>query len=166
MRIASRPVTRAGRSAQATFLTMLGVLVLGWMAGCDDNHLGRPCDVNADAGSITGGHVAIVSSPALQCPSRICLLPADQNVAAANQVGAFCTVPCSSDDDCSDGETGAKGSNGGLCTSGFFCGVPTTTGKFCCERYCICRDFQSEPGGGFQTPEVCMQSSSSCPNVH
>ncbi len=166
MRIASRTPGRAGRSAQATFLMMLGVLVLGSVAGCEDKHIGRPCEVNADAGSISGGHVAIISSPALQCPSRICLLPADQNVAAANQVGAFCTATCSTDDDCSDGETGTRGDSTGRCTTGFFCGVPTTTGPFCCQRYCICRDFQAEPAGGVQTPEACVPGKSTCENVH
>ncbi len=156
MRIASRPVGRAGRSAQATFLMTLGVLVLGWVAGCDDKHIGRPCEVNADAGTVTGGHVAIISSPALQCPSRICLLPADTNAGAANNDGPFCTASCSTDDDCSDGETGVRGDTSDpRCKFGFFCGYPTTTGPFGCQKFCICRDFTAEPGGGAQKPTVC-----------
>jgi hypothetical protein len=165
MRIASRPFARAGRSAQATFLMTLGVLVMGWVAtGCDDKHIGRPCEVNADAGSTgaTGGEVAIVSSPVLACPSRICLLPADMATATQDMDSAFCTAECSSDDDCSDGETGAKGS--GKCTSGFVCMIPTTTGPFCCKKMCVCHDFVVRPSGGFTTPTACLGSGSGGPN--
>lgn len=177
MRIASRPFRRAGRSAQATFLMTLGVLVVGWVAGCDDKHIGRPCEVNTDAGTSAGSgtHVAVISSPVLQCPSRICLLPPDTlgatlpptNTPPGDNDGAFCTATCSTDDDCADGETGDKSDpNDHRCKGGFFCGVATTTGPFCCQKYCICRDFVNEPAGGAQTPETCMPGNTSCANVH
>lgn len=173
MRIASRPFARAGRSARATFLMTLGMLVVGLVAtGCDDKHIGRPCEVNADGGTTgaSGGHITIVSSPVLACPSRICVLPQDTSVAGQNGDRPFCTDTCSTDDDCSDAETGSSGS--GKCTSHFSCQVATTSGPFCCQKYCICDDFIPEPSGGFQTPTACMGPNSggpnppTCENVH
>lgn len=178
MRIASRPFGRAGRSAQATFLVTLGVLVLGWVAGCDDKHIGRPCEVNADAGTSAGAgtHVAVISSPVLQCPSRICILPPDNlgatlpttNMPPGDNDGPYCTATCSTDDDCADGETGDRSNNEDhRCKGGFFCAVATTTGPFCCQKFCICHDFVAEPMGGAPTPESCMPGTgSTCANVH
>jgi hypothetical protein len=167
MRIASRPFARAGRSAQGYFLMMVGVLVLGWVAmGCDNKHIGRPCEVNADAGA-SGGSISIISSPVLQCPSRICLLPADMSVAAKNNDGPFCTDTCSSDDDCADAETGTKGDTSDTkCKSNFVCAVATTSGPFCCQKFCICHDFVNVPPGGFTTPTACMPGNTTCANVH
>jgi hypothetical protein len=170
MRIASRPFARAGRSARGYFLTMLGVLVLGWaMTGCEDKHIGRPCETNADAGSSTGVHVSVVSSPVLSCPSRICLFPADTSNsgdATTFHDGAFCTATCSTDDDCSDGEIGDKGdSSDHRCKSNFVCAVATTAGPFCCQKFCICHDFVFVPSGGIPTPTAC-ESPSTCENVH
>jgi hypothetical protein len=166
MRIASRPFARAGGSARGYFLMMLGVLVLGWgSAGCEDKHIGRPCDLNVDAGSsASGGQIAIISSPNLQCPSRICLLPADESVATANGDGPFCTYSCSSDSDCSDAETASKGSGSTQCKSNFVCTVATTSGPFCCQKYCVCHDFVIEPSGGFQTPLACQSPADNGPN--
>ncbi len=171
MRIASRPFARAGGSARGYFLMMLGVLVLGWAAtGCEDKHIGRPCLTNADAGTVgaSGGSVAIISSPNLQCPSRICLLPADEQTAAMENDGPFCTYACSTDDDCSDAETGTKGAAGDTrCKSNFICAVATTEGPFCCQKYCICHDFVYVPPGGLKTPTACEPGApSSCANVH
>lgn len=166
MRIASRPFARVGGSARSYFLMTLGVLVLGWAAGCEDKHIGRPCLTNApdDAGA-SGGQVAIVSSPNLQCPSRICLQPADEFQAAADHTGPFCTDTCSTDDDCSDGETGSKSNPMDThCKSNFVCAVATTSGPFCCQKYCICHDFVIVPPGGFKTPQACLSPSNSGPN--
>src|SRR5579862_1462019 len=78
MRFASRHIPRAGSSVRGYFLVALGVLALG-LGACEDKHIGRPCVTNApaDAGA-SGGQVAIISSPNLQCPSRICLQPAPE----------------------------------------------------------------------------------------
>ena len=171
MRIASRPFARAGVSARSYFLMTLGVLVLGWAtAGCEDKHIGRPCVTNADAGTVgaSGGQVAIISSPNLQCPSRICLLPADESMAGLDHDGAFCTASCNTDDDCSDAETGDKATAGDTrCKGNFICAVATTTGPFCCEKFCVCHDFVFVPQGGLQTPSACMPgAANSCPNIH
>ena len=51
MRIASRVIPHAGKSARGYLLVALGVVALG-LAGCNDQHIGRPCVTNAppDAG--------------------------------------------------------------------------------------------------------------------
>ena len=170
MRIASRPFARAGSSARGYFLMMLGVLVLGWaVTGCEDKHIGRPCLTNADAGSFGANGepgVAIISSPNLQCPSRICLLPADESNAGAMHDGPFCTYPCSTDDDCSDAETGEKGSTTDTrCKTNFICAIATTTGPFCCQKYCVCHDFVYIPPGGLKTPTACEPGAGTCSNV-
>lgn len=169
MRIASRAFGRAGRSAHATFLMLLGVLVLGSLGtGCDDKQIGRPCDVNVDAGTSAGSgtHVTVISSPVLQCPSRICMLPADEESATSMGDGAFCTDTCSTDDDCADGQTTDKGNTKDpRCKSNFVCAVATTSGPFCCQKFCICNDFVIVPKGGFTTPTACMRGQSTCANV-
>jgi hypothetical protein len=167
MRFASRVIPRAGSSVRGYFLVALGVLALG-LGACEDKHVGRPCVTNApaDAGA-SGGQVAIISSPNLSCPSRICLQPAPEGaVGAAAQEGAFCTSLCSTDDDCSDADPGT------LCMTGFVCTVPTTAGPFCCQKMCVCHDFVIVPPGGFKTPNTCESSTnggpnpSTCVNVH
>jgi hypothetical protein len=170
MRIVSRPFARAGVSARSYFLMVLGVLVLGWAtAGCEDKHIGRPCLTNADAGSFgaTGQHVTVISSPNLQCPSRICMLPYDNNTAAMNHDGAFCTYSCETDDDCSDAETGSLSvSDDTRCKGNFICEIATTSGPFCCQKFCMCHDFVYRPAGGNPVPAACMSGSQTCANVH
>ena len=167
MRFASRLIPRAGGSVRGYFLVALGVLALG-LGACEDKHIGRPCITNApaDAGA-SGGQVAVISSPNLQCPERICLQPAPEGaVGTASMEGAFCTAPCSTDDDCSDTNPGTA------CMTGFVCTVPTTSGPFCCQKMCVCHDFVIVPKGGFTTPNTCEPPGSggpkpaTCVNVH
>jgi hypothetical protein len=138
------------------------VAVSGLGAGCEDKHIGRPCDLgvqNPDAGS--SGTTATITSPALECPSRICLLPAATKNPGGT--GPLCTAECDSNEDCEDGETGGQGS--ALCKTGFVCMWPTTVGGFCCRKMCACRDFVTEPPGGFQRPQVCTSAEFGCRNV-
>ncbi len=170
MRIASRPFARAGRSARSYFLAMLGVLVLGGMGttGCEDKHIGRPCELNADAGATgaSGGPISIISSPVLACPSRICLLPGDMATGSSLGDGPTCTATCNTDDDCQDAETTSKNNKDDPhCKSDFVCMVPTTSGPFCCQKFCVCHDFVTRPAGGFTTPTACV-APSTCENVH
>jgi hypothetical protein len=83
--------------------------------------------------------------------------------------GPLCTATCESNDDCADGETTSdKSGNDPHCKGGFVCMWPTTSGPFCCQRMCVCRDFVSEPMGGFKKPPVCESGQnppSSCINV-
>jgi hypothetical protein len=158
--------TRAGEFARGFALVAFGVVVL--LGACDDKHIGRPCQTGAAPpdGGASGGAFATVSSPVLACPSRICLLPGDQKEAVTDGDGAFCTAGCSSDDDCSDAETGAKGDlTDTRCKSSFVCAVATEIGPFCCQKLCICRDFVVVPAGGIPLPDSCMPGNSSCQNV-
>lgn len=182
MRFPSRLIPRAASVAGGFMLVALSVAIVGASGGCADKHVGRPCQLGTsapDAGN-TGGNETTLSSPALECPSRICLLPGDTaGGSAPNSVipgvgtnaggtGPVCTYGCSSDDDCSDGEIGDKSDPADhRCKSNFVCTWATTVGPFCCEKLCVCHDFLIVPAGGFPEPEACKSSSNSmCANVH
>jgi hypothetical protein len=144
---------------------IIGVLLVGLVAsGCEDKHIGRVCSLDApDAGASGTGTSAILNGSAVECPSRICLLPAGDKVP---MTGPLCTAGCSSDDDC-DGETSSR--NKLQCHSGFTCMVATTVGDFCCERLCVCKDFidtTPRTPAYNATPASCVSGKSSCKNVH
>jgi hypothetical protein len=138
----------------------LVLLLAGLGGGCEEKHIGRPCNLGlqADAGDTT------ITSPALQCPSRICILPqADKDPKGTLPL---CTDTCSSDGDC-DGETADKNNaNDHRCRSGFTCMWPTTVGAFCCQKMCVCRDFVTPPADGkWQEPPICKDPNGGCANV-
>lgn len=146
----------AGVRAPASVLA-LTALVFMVFASCDNKHVGRYCELGVtDPGTPSGGgSTATINSQALECPSRICILPGQENGGTDTQ--ALCTAECGSDDDCSDGEGGPKGNGDDHhCESGFACVVPTTVGDFCCRRMCVCRDFLNiNPQTGYQIPAIC-----------
>ena len=152
MVFASRVIPH-GVSARVYLLAAVGVVALG-LAGCNDQHIGRACNTNAPADAGSGSGVSIISSPSLQCPSRVCIQPE-----GATPEDAMCTAFCNTDDDCSDSDPGTT------CKKGFVCAWPTTAGPFCCQKMCVCHDFVSVPKGGFPVPATCMQPGS-CQNVH
>jgi hypothetical protein len=159
MSFASRLIPRTGGSVRGYFLVALGMLALG-LGACENQHIGRPCVTSApaDAGA-SGGQVAIIESPNLQCPSRICLQPAPEGaVPGAATESAFCTATCSTDDDCSDTDPGTQ------CMTGFVCTWPTTSGPFCCQKMCVCHDFVVVPKGGFPVPNTCESPSNGGPS--
>jgi hypothetical protein len=133
------------------------------LTGCPDNKIGRKCDLDTDdAGTSGTTSAATINSQAVECPSRICLLPANEKGGTA---GGLCTASCSSDDDCEDGIT-SSGDNT-LCHTGFTCMVATTVGDFCCQRLCVCRDFVDTSVANYnKTPPVCEPGHSTCKNVH
>ena len=62
--------------AARTFgLLALALTLFGLGGACEDKHVGRPCELGTVPLGGTSGQIAAVSSPALECPSRICLLP-------------------------------------------------------------------------------------------
>jgi hypothetical protein len=104
-------------------------------------HIGRLCDLgtSADAGQVT----VLTNTGALECPSRICILPSQER--GTNTV-ALCTAECENDDDCSDGELRSRemNTNDRRCRDGFTCrtllnGVQGN--ELACKRLCVCRDF-------------------------
>jgi hypothetical protein len=161
MTLSSRPLSKLVAAAPLAF----AIAILGLAAsGCEDKHIGRVCDLDtADAGAPTTGSSATLNGQAVECPSRICLLPAAN---MTTNTGPLCTAGCSSDDDCSDGETSTDHTSR-QCKTGFACLIATTVGNFCCERMCICKDFIDTTVPGFnKTPTVCMAGQSMCKNVH
>ena len=142
-------------TARRFALFALALAMFGLGGACEDKHIGRTCELGTMPMGGTSGSVATVSSPALECPSRICLLPGAETGNTQN-TGPLCTATCESNEDCEDGETGPKNdSNDRHCENGFVCMWPTTVGNFACERFCVCRDFVAEPAGGFRKPTVC-----------
>jgi hypothetical protein len=136
------------------------VLLLG--AGCENKAIGRPCDVQSDAGSMQ----AVFNGQALECPSRICIKPSREQNVATTDTSPYCTAECSKDSDC-DGER-RDPSNGKdrRCKGGFVCGVGFEVGPLCCKKICLCRDFLTQ-SGGLQTPASCDKSKgiSTCQNL-
>jgi hypothetical protein len=179
MTFRSRLTPSVAGSARGFVLMALGAAVLN-LGGCADKHIGRPCVLGTstpDAGS--SGGTSTLSSPALECPSRICALPADTAGGAEpggalgggginkGGTGPLCTYGCSSDDDCSDAEIGDKNNSADQrCKSKFVCTWATTVGPFCCQKMCLCDDFLVEPSGGFVEPASCIPGNpTTCANV-
>ena len=145
-----------------------GVVGAGLFA-CNPNSIGRPC-VNPGGQAVLGTQI---SSPALECPSRLCLLQPPN--ASTGQTGqgsdggtfrATCTATCNNDGDC-DAETKE------FCKAGFNCAVATQAGPFCCKKVCICKSdlvegVNVDPDGGTVIPFSCdpkQNPTPTCPNV-
>lgn len=125
-------------------LGLLGISIVAVGPGCADNHVGRPCALGVPKDQIDPMKVTI-NPAALECPSRICLLPA-VGAAPVQDIAGLCTVECSSDDDCADGEKGKAGPGNVRCTSGFVCRTllpPLATNPLQCKPLCVCKDFLS-----------------------
>jgi hypothetical protein len=168
-------VTHAGPTAGVTFSYECAVCAAGVVGvGCSGAGpaggtisrtpaFGAVCDVGVSAGS--GPGVVSIVSPAPGCMSNACLLaPAEKD---PRGTGPLCTSSCTTNADCEGGLLGDRTDPGDhRCKTGFVCMIPTTVGPFCCQRMCVCRDFITEPLGGFQTPAVCMPGSGgSCPSA-
>jgi hypothetical protein len=152
--------------------TLVGV----GLFACNPNSIGRPC-VNPGGQAVTGVQL---SSPALECPSRLCLIqPAGAssgNVTQASDGGAFratCTASCNGDGDCSP-ETNDLCKDAAGNPLGFVCAVAASSGPFCCRKICVCRGdlvpgFNRDPvDGGVILPTVCdptKDTGITCPNV-
>jgi hypothetical protein len=110
------------------------------LAGCQENPVGRKCFI----GDPPDLQQAIVTSPALECPSRTCLHMPGQSEGASD----LCTAECDSADDCDKVPESP-------CESGFTCAIPVVVGPFCCRKMCICKDYLVIPDGGVPEPEAC-----------
>lgn len=115
----------------ARFFLGLALLAAGGLStGCNPNSIGRLC-VNPQMSAPTGPQIV---SPALECPSRLCLIePTTSTTEAQGGSRNTCTAECGSDGDC-DAETKD------YCQSGFVCAIATQVGSFCCKKFCICKD--------------------------
>jgi hypothetical protein len=148
-------------------LVLVVALALSTSIGaCSQNGVGRPCNVGAvGAGGTAGGGEDIINSQALECPSRICLQKsAEANAVSTVQPGALCTASCTADDDCETELIDKKAPAGGKCKSKFVCAVGTDTGRFCCNKVCVCADLL--PAGTPKFPETCQdRDPNNCRNL-
>ena len=131
--------------------SLLALAAVGSMA-CEDNGIGRPCDLLADAGQTQ----AIYNSQALECPSRICLKPVVEEGSSAGglQTGPYCSAECSKDSDCAGQKKDNADPNDHRCQSGYACGVAFVVGPLSCKNLCLCKDFIS---GTLRTPATCVK---------
>jgi hypothetical protein len=156
--------------SRAFCVNSLGLFVVAMVlgsVGCENKHVGRPCGLSVDpsAGGSTGTTATL--DVALECPSRICLLPAREGANLVPPTTSLCTADCSSDDDCSEGEIrNTSDTSDARCQKGFICKVAETVGDFCCRKLCVCKDFLNN----FDTtvPAVCQPTplnKMNCQNV-
>lgn len=132
----------------------LSILVGVGFVACNNLAIGREC-VNPTGTAVIATQI---SSPALECPSRLCMLqppPANQENPDGGDdslARRTCTAFCSSDDDC-QAETKKS------CKEGFVCAVPLTTGSFRCRKMCVCKadlvEGTNSADGGAITPASC-----------
>ena len=160
---------------KAFLLCALVAVVVGvGFFSCNPNSIGRPC-VNPTGVAPLGTQV---SSPALECPSRLCLIhPVTNNAtgqASTDTARSTCTAGCETDDDC-DAETQAGCTDSKGVQHNFVCAVATVVGTaFCCRKLCICPldledNFNKVPDGGVKLPDACDRANPksfvTCPNV-
>ena len=133
---------------------VLALALFGVTGACDpDRHVGRPCELGTSPIGGSSGQIATASSPALECPSHICLLAGQ----SASGTGALCTAECGSNQDCLDGERAAANNpDDKRCRGGFACMWPTTVGSLACKKLCVCTDFVNAPPGGLTKPTACQ----------
>src|SRR5437870_3837839 len=102
-------------------------MAVGMAAGCNDLGVGKRCLSPTDAG-ISGTQI---SSPSLECMSRLCLLQGkDPTGHGPDPPRTTCTAKCTTDDDCAGAVIGNPNSpnaaQSGQCFSKFVCAVATT----------------------------------------
>lgn len=131
------------RRRHASFVVLLSIAA--YAAGCEDNPVGRLCDLGTATPQVDE---AVVASPSLDCVSRECLrvpkgreLPPGSTFTEGNT--GLCTAECSSDDECDRVPESP-------CVTGFTCGIPDgiAVGAFCCKKLCICKDYIVVPASG------------------
>ena len=135
----------------------------GGTAADADPTLGQACNIGVDPSLLVNS--TTINTAALECSSRLCLLPDAQK--DAGTTGALCTGACQSDDDCASAQQAAAGDpNDHRCASGFICMIPTTVGDLCCKRLCVCKDFLTDPSVSRMLPAACVpDAGNECPNI-
>jgi hypothetical protein len=119
--------------------------------GCEDNPVGRLCDLGTATPQTAE---TVVASPSLDCVTRTCLrvvrtreLPPGSKPLEGNT--GLCTAECSTDDECDRVPESP-------CILGFTCAVAITAGPFCCRKFCICKDYIVVPDSGpITAPKAC-----------
>ena len=154
-RMSRNPSERARRllspSERIVQACLLALAVLSAGSACEDKAVGRPCDLTVDASAAQGAY----NSNATDCPSHLCVKPAVQpGVSITLDTGPYCTVKCSSDNDCNGQTRDPSNPLDTRCRKGFTCAPVFPTGPACCAKICLCRDFVSSSVGPV-VPDVC-----------
>jgi hypothetical protein len=152
-------------AAKPALLRLLTASAFGLLvAACGGDPVGRICDL----GLTPGESEAVVASPSLDCVSRTCLkvalevplnqLPPNSRYPTGNL--GLCTDRCEQDSDCERVPESP-------CQSGFTCAIAVEVGPFCCEKFCICKDYLVIPESGRPTPAACDPNvaANSCCNL-
>jgi hypothetical protein len=127
--------------------------VAGLVAGCSSNPVGRICDLGTQTPEPSE---VVLASPSLDCVSRTCLkVPLDRALPMGSMYPSgnegLCTAECASDGDCDRVPESP-------CQTGFTCGVAVQNGPFCCQKFCICKDYVVVPSSGIAVPMACDPS--------
>lgn len=129
-------------------------MLVGFLAllfGCSGDPVGRICDLGT---ALPAPSEVVVASPSLDCVSRTCLrVPQSKELppGSAYPEGAagLCTSQCETEEDCDRVPESP-------CVTGFTCGIAVTVGPFCCQKFCICKDYVVIPEDGqLDTPAAC-----------
>lgn len=130
------------------------LLAAMFASGCENLAIGRTCTTLAD--EQIGRTQAAFNDEALECPTRLCIKPAQAGT--ATDTAPFCTAECNSSSDCDDneGRDPSGSARDKRCTSGFVCGVAWEVGPLACKKLCVCKDFVK--GDEIPTPASCNES--------
>jgi hypothetical protein len=140
--------------------SLLALAVLPAGTACEDKAIGRPCNLSTDATPSPSATQGAYTKQATDCPSRLCIKPAVQpGISVDLDTGAYCTVQCTSDNDCNGQTRDPSNPLDTRCRKGFTCapifGEGTT---LCCAKLCLCRDFFPASVGPL-VPDACKSDS-------
>ena len=134
---------------------LLSIAFVAGLAACGGEPVGRICDL----GFTPGASENVVASPSLDCVSRTCLkvalevpessLPPGSRYPTGNL--GLCTDRCEQDSDCERVPESP-------CQTGFTCDIAVEVGPFCCQKFCICKDYIVIPDGGRKVPAACDET--------
>ena len=109
------------------------------------------------------GQIATATSPALECPSHICLLPgADRDARSPAQItsgvsgtGPLCTASCASNLDCVGERADPTNPADHRCRGGFACTVADDGRRLRLSEALRLHRLRGAARGGFKKPAAC-----------
>ena len=157
------PLPRTSTARFRPVAALFGFLLLGLFAvsGCEDDAVGRPCDLALPEGTEVNSFV--LNSEALECPTRLCIRPNPE--VDDVDTSPLCTAECSSDADCGDAaQRDATNEADKRCRGRFICALPPTASQeLCCQKVCMCSDFFENNGNDApRSSEACDTRTASC----
>jgi hypothetical protein len=125
------------------------------MIACSGTPVGRICDLGT---AMPDPSEVVIASPSLDCVSRECLkVPLTNPTPPKGSMypggtNGLCSARCETSDDCEKVPESP-------CVSGFTCGIAVTVGPFCCQKFCICKDYVVVPDTGQIPPPMACDPS-------